>query len=156
MQIDNHEFNFIYSDSAKCFMATEFIDKVKVNFEIYEEEYNQKEIDWELFAKFVIDLKKNNILPELIRKSQKVLIELANAFGCSIGQNENIEDFHMVLSGLQFRGATDNLFAKNLYNYSLWFTIQNKNIEFSYVDPYGAYITDIEGRFIIGASRRQC
>jgi hypothetical protein len=137
-------------------MTTEFINEIKVNFEIYEEEYNQKTINWDEFKEFVISLKKTDILPQLIKKSQKVLLELADAFGSSIEANERIEDFHMLFCGLQFKGLTDNNFHKGLNDYSLWFSIQNKKYEQSYVDPYGAYITDIEGRFIMGARRQQC
>jgi hypothetical protein len=156
LQIENQTLNFIYSESAKCFMTTEFINEIKVNFEIYEDEYNQKSIHWEEFKEFVLSIKKSDVLPQLITKSQKLLLELADAFGSSIEANEKIEDFQMIFCGLQFKGLTDNNFYKGLYNYSLWFSIQNKKYEQSYVDPYGAYITDIEGRFITGARRQQC
>jgi hypothetical protein len=156
LQIDNQTFDFTYSESAKCFMATEYINEVKVNFEIYEEEYNQDHIDWDYFSKFLADIKKNNNLPSLINRSQKLLIVLAETFGSSIDKHQNIEDYHMIFSGLQFKGSTNNLFNIGLFDISLWFNILNKTNPGEYVDPYGAYIADIEGDFVMGVRRRQC
>jgi hypothetical protein len=155
LQIDNQTFNFIYSLSAKCFMSTQYINDIEVRFEIYEDEYNQSQIDWELFVDFIKNIKNKNSLPELLTKSQKVLLALAEAFGSSIDQDEKIEDYHMVFSGLQFKGSVANHFSDGYYSFSLWFNIEKK-INGYVVDPYGGFITDIEGSFIVGAKRIQC
>ena len=156
IQIDNQTFNFLYSDTAKCFSATQSVNEIMVDFEIYEEEYNQEEIHWDYFSEFVRNIRKHNNLPNLIEKSQRLLIDLAETIGGIISEHQNIEDYHMVFSGLQFKGSTGSTFRKGLFEFSLWFTIQKKSVDYSYVDPYGYYITDIEGRFIMGARRRQC
>ena len=137
-------------------MSTELINEIKVNFEIYEDEYNKEHIDWDYFAEFIAHITKNNMLPSLVSKSQNLLLVLADTFGSSINENQDISDYHMVFSGLQFKGSTNNNFTKGLFDFSLWFNIENKTNPGEYVDPYGAYITDVEGRFIVGARRRQC
>ena len=156
LQIDNQKFDFVYSESAKCYMSTQYVNDIEVNFEIYEDEYNQSQIDWDLFVDFVKNIKHKNSLPVLLSKSKKVLLALAEAFGSSINQDEKIEDYHMVFSSLQFKGSVKNNFSDGYYNFSLWFNIENKNNANQYVDPYGAFIADVEGSFIVGAKRMQC
>lgn len=155
LQIDSQKFDFVYSESAKCYMSTQYVNDIDVSFEIYEDEYNQSQINWDLFVDFVKNLKNKNSLPELLTKSQKVLLALAEAFGSSIDQDEKIEDYHMVFSGLQFKGSIANHFSDGYYSFSLWFNIEKKINGYS-VDPYGGFITDIEGSFIVGARRIQC
>ncbi|MCC9062104.1 hypothetical protein [Flavobacterium piscisymbiosum] len=155
LQIDSQKFDFVYSESAKCYMSTQYVNDIDVSFEIYEDEYNQSQINWDLFVDFVKNLKNKNSLPELLTKSQKVLLALAEAFGSSIDQDEKIEDYHMVFSGLQFKGSIANHFSDGYYSFSLWFNIEKKINGYS-VDPYGGFITDIEGSFIVGAKRIQC
>jgi len=53
LQIDNQKFDFVYSESAKCYMSTQYVNDIEVNFEIYEDEYNQSQIDWDLFVEKV-------------------------------------------------------------------------------------------------------
>ena len=154
LDIENKIFTFKYNDNAKCWMTTENINETKVDFEIYEEEYNQEVIDWTYFKEFLIFITKKDVLPALIAKSQKVLLALSDAFGSSISEHQKIEDYEMIFCGLQFKGKTDNLFITG-YSYSLWFNIASKINPLEYVDPYGAFITDIEYRFITGAKRRQ-
>lgn len=152
---NNLELDFDFSESAKCWMSSGLVNNVKVDFEIYQEEYLQEKIDWDYFKEFVSKLENSNNLPELIIKSEKVLLSLAEAFGSSISQQEKIDDFKMEFVGLSFKGEVENLFIKS-YAYSLWFNIVNKENPYSYVDPYGDYITDVEGQFIVGARRQQC
>jgi hypothetical protein len=151
----NTVFNFIYSDSAKCWMSTGKINELEVDFEIYEEEYLQEKIDWQYFKKFVDILEKKDSLPFQIAKSQKLLLNLADAFGASINKNEKIEDFQMDFVGLSFKGEVNSLFIK-AYAHSLWFKISNTQSESQYVDPYGNFITDFEAGYLLGARREQC
>jgi len=152
---NNDNINFSYSESAKCWMGTGLINSIKVDFEIYRERYIQPNIDWAYFQDFVFNLEKNDSLPDLIKKSQTVLLSLADAFGASIEDDENIEDFKMDFAGLSFQGKSESHFTKG-YAYSLWFNIVSKKNINAYVDPYGVYIVDVETRFIVGAKREQC
>lgn len=151
---NNETINFILSSSAKCWMGSGIINTTKVDFEIYEERYIQSKIDWDYFQDFIFYLEENNILPELIKKSEILLLALAETIGYTIGDNENIFDFEMQFVGLSFQGQSKTNFT-NGYSYSLWFIIVNKNGN-SNIDTYGAYIVDLESKYIVGAKREQC
>lgn len=151
---NNETIDFILSNSAKCWMGSGIINSTKVDFEIYEERYIQSNIDWGYFQDFIFYLEENDILPELIKKSQILLLALADTIGYSIGENENISDFEMQFVGLSFQGKSISSFT-NGYSYSLWFIIANKNGD-SNIDTYGAYIVDLESKYIVGAKREQC
>lgn len=155
IQLNNNKtIDFILSNSAKCWMGSGIVNTTKVDFEIYEERYIQPNIDWDYFQDFIFYLEENNILPELIKKSQILLLTLADTIGYSIGENENISDFEMQFVGLSFQGQSQSSFGKG-YSYSLWFIIVHKNGN-SNIDTYGAYIVDLESKYIVGAKREQC
>ena len=135
-------------------MGSGIINNTQVDFEIYEERYNQSNIDWDYFQDFIFYLEGNNILPELINKSQIILLALAETIGYIIGDSEKISDFKMQFVGLSFQGQSKTGFT-NGYSYSLWFNIANKNGN-SNIDTYGAYIVDLESKYIVGAKREQC
>ena len=65
LQIDNQKFDFVYSKSAKCYMSTQYINDLEVNFEIDEEDYNQSQIDWDFFVDFIILTIKKFSLKEI-------------------------------------------------------------------------------------------
>lgn len=152
----NSHISFIYSDSARCWMGKGMVNSIEVEFEIYEERYIQSEIDWEYFQKFINNLEKNDLLPNLIEKSQNLSLSLADAFFQGDFEGKKIyEGFKMDFVGLSFQGKSESHFTSS-YSYSLWFNIVDKKDIHAYVDPYGAYIVDVEARFITGVRREQC
>jgi hypothetical protein len=154
-QIDNQVYNIDCSDDATYCRTLVEINGKKVNFMVIANEYNQEQIDLDNFIEFISNIKRQPILlPQFIKKSQKVLLSLSEAFGI-IGSFDFIEDYEMVLSSVQFKGKTNNLFSSGSDNFSIWFDIYNRSNPNENVDMYGAYIADIEGRYVVGVRRTQ-
>jgi hypothetical protein len=148
--------SFIYSDSARCWMGKSVVNSIEVEFEIYEDRYIQSKIDWGYFKEFLDNLEKNDSLPRLIEKSKKLSLFLADAFFNGAFEGKKIiERYKMEFVGLSFQGKSNSHFTSS-YSYSLWFNIVDKEDNYAYVDPYGAYIVDVEARFITGLRREQC
>lgn len=144
----------IFNENANCWTSIIKVEGLDIDFEIDMSYYNQNEVDWKLFEKFLTYISAKNRLLEFVKYGNKPIHEIGNAF--FIRAIDEIEAWKMHFSNsIIFRGQSKGINHKENFEFSLVydFFVKNEN-ESVDGDPYGLYLVDITSNEGINGARR--